>query len=412
MDGQNRRDRLGELVAVVRAEKQPELDLARLEARLAEQFEAARARGELRPKVRADGARRMAPWLAVAAVVLLGLGLARALGVGLSGEWTALFDGDTAPRDPTALVTVRSLDGEAVALGASVVAGTGQVVRVQHASRAMWELTAGSGAHLSDAGSGVLCVELEHGALSAVVTPSRAESFIVRARGTEVAVHGTRFRVEMDERRVVVSVSEGEVEVRPLERTTRARLAAGMRAAFVGGVPEVDVLAAPAPPALSAGDRGTEPAPSPEVSQSAEPGVTVPPPAPARKSAAAEPAPRLSQPKSSAPRGSKPRAGTEPPASAAAADVPAAVADAAIARVTEHIQDCFRRHTSGRGPVSIEAATHVSLEVQPSGLILGVSLDPPLAPHVEACVASALATLNLGASEAGYRVKREIRLSP
>lgn len=406
MDGHKPRDPLSELAAVVRSEKQPELDLARLEARLVAQFEAARARGELRPKVRPDAAHRLAPWLAAAALLVLGIGLAR--------EWTSLAE-DAAPRGGAALVAARSLDGEALALGASVVAGPEQVVRVEHAERAMWELAAGSGAHLTDAGDGVLCVELEHGALSAVVSPSRAESFMVRARGTEVAVHGTRFRVEMDERRVVVSVTEGVVEVRPLERSTRARLTAGMRAAFVSGVPEADALVAPALTAPAAPERSSDPAAPVPVAPASPASQTSPEReaaavAPARKSAAAEPALRNVPRSASASRGSAPAAGTEPQVSAA--QVPAAVMDAAIARVTEQIQGCFRRHTSGQGPVSIEAATHVSLEVQPSGLILGVSLDPPLAPQVEACVASALATLNLGASEAGYRVEREIRLSP
>ena len=335
----------------------------------------------------------MAPWLAVAALAVLGVGLAR--------EWTSLTEGAAlAPQsasERTALFSTRTLNGESIVLGASVVAGPEQLVRVQHVDRAMWELAAGSGAHLSDAGTGVLCVELEHGALSAVVTPSRAESFIVRAGGTEVAVHGTRFRVELDERRVIVSVSEGEVEVRPLARTTRARLTAGMSAVFVAGVPELAALASePVSPPEAVLPEAVLPAPA----------VASAPAGPARKSVAS------AQRSASAPRRSVPPPGAEPPASAAAAEVPAAVRDAAIARVTEHIQDCFRRHTSGQGPVSIEAATQVSLEVQPSGLILGVSLDPPLAPQVEACVASALATLNLGASEAGYRVKREIRLSP
>jgi hypothetical protein len=59
----------------------------------------------------------------------------------------------------------------------------------------------------------------------------------------------------------------------------------------------------------------------------------------------------------------------------------------------------------------IEASSRLELLVQPNGLILEVGLNPPLAPQVEQCVASELASLNLGPSTAGYRVDREIRLS-
>ncbi len=405
MDARKPRDPLAELVTQVRADKPPALDLPKLEARLTAELEAARARGELQPRAsRADAARRMAPWLAVAALLVLGIGLAR--------ELTSLSH-EAAPGDVA--VAARPLDGDALAFGASVAAGSEQVVRVEHDRRAAWELAAGSGAHLIDAGAGVLCVELERGALSAVVTPGRAESFVVRAHGTEVAVHGTRFSVELEGERVIVSVSEGEVEVRPIARTTRVRLDAGMRSIFVAGVPESAALAAPAlsapAPEAPGGEPATAAAPGPRRSEPGSPARGAA--SPSRKATAAGAAPRAVAATPSAALQAE-GAGVPPVPSAAAADgeVAVEVADAAIARVTEHIQSCFRRHTSGAGPVSIEAATRVSLEVQPNGLILGVSLDPPLAPQVEACVASELATLNLGASASGYRVRREIRLSP
>lgn len=412
MHGQKPRDPLAQLASVARAEKPPALDLPKLEAQLTAEFEAARARGELQPSARNGGAaRRMAPWLAVAALLVLGIGLAR--------EWTSLSQ-EAARSDLAAPVAARSVDGDRLAIGASVTAGPEQVVRVEHERRAMWELAAGSGAHLSDAGAGVLCVELERGSLSAAVMPSRAESFMVRARGTEVAVHGTRFRVELEGERVIVSVSEGEVEVRPLARTTRARLTSGMRSSFVAGVLESAAGVAPALTAPAPEGPGHEPAGATVPGAAApEPGSTERAAAaavsPARRTATGEAAPRspVARGPSAAPQPEA--AGAEPPAPSAAAsagNVAAELGDAAIGRVTQHIQGCFRRHTSGGGPVSIEATTRVSLEVQPNGLILGVSLDPPLAPQVEACVASELATLNLGTSESGYRVRREIRLSP
>jgi hypothetical protein len=411
MDRQKSRDPLAELTTVARSELPPALDLQRLEALLTVEFEAARARGELQPRARrADAARRMAPWLAVAALLVLGLGLAR--------EWTSLSH-EAAPGDVVTSVAARSLDGDALAFGASVTAGPEQVVRVEHDRRAMWELAAGSGAHMIDGGAGVLCVELERGTLRAFVTPGRAESFVVRARGTEVAVHGTRFSVELEGERVIVSVSEGEVEVRPIERSTRVRLDAGMRSIFVGGVPENTAFAAPAltAPALEAPDHepATAAAAGARTSELASPELGAAAGRPTRRATSSEAAPRSGARRTpaAAPASEGARAEPlEPSATPAGGEVAPEVADAAIARITEHIQSCFRRHTKGRGPVSIEAATRVSLEVQPNGLILGVSLDPPLAPQVEACVAAELATLNLGASESGYRVRREIRLIP
>ena len=115
------------------------------------------------------------------------------------------------------------LEGQPLAVGV-LVTGLDQPRRVEHPGRASWVLAPGSRGRVLSA-SGVLRIALERGSLDAEVLPSRgaaaqtqypAESFIVEAQGTEVAVHGTQFRVALSGERTRVTVSQGQVVVRPL----------------------------------------------------------------------------------------------------------------------------------------------------------------------------------------------------
>lgn len=390
-------DRLSRVIAEIRATEGPAPRLHGLEERLTREFRRAAAAGELRSASPGRGT-RAAFWVAAAAAAVLGVGVVHELVTTGSEERVAVSSG------------VRSsvIDGFLLERGAALEAGAEQGLRVEHAGHVTWELARGSRARMLDVRPGALQVELEHGSLSASVVPGQAESFVVHASGTEVAVHGTRFDVALEERRVFVAVTEGEVEVRPSSRSVRTLLSAGMSGRFIAGVPQPDreaTLAATEPPVA-------EPAAS-----EAQPSAAAPSPATEPSSATAARPPRSGVPRprravspaaGNASRGVSPGSPASPEAPPAP---PAHVVDAAVTRVTEHIESCFRRHTQGQGAVSIQAASRLGLEVQPNGLILEVHLEPPLAPQVEHCVASELASVNLGASEGGFRVQREIRVS-
>lgn len=393
-----KRERLDQIVAEVRAAPAPGLRRDSIERRLIEEFERRAQLGELRPRQLPLGGRAKV-WAAFAAAVVLAVGLGWELG----GKGRQPHEMPFEPRT--------ALDGSRLHAGALVEALAEHDLHVEHPGRVHWELARGSRARMLEAQmpgrQGALRIELEHGTLTASVEPGgSAESFIVQARGTVVAVHGTRFEVAIEAERVRVSVSSGVVEVRPLNGGSRHLLSAGMRGSFVRGVlsPELDR----APREEFARSR------QPEAESQAMSGVQLPSPL-APRSPLAPPSPPPSR-SSEAERRPAP-ASAEPSASQAPKAAPAPLTFApdeliqrATVRVTERIESCFRRHTPRQGPVSIQVATHLSLRVQPSGLLLEVSLDPPLAPLVERCVARELGDLNLGVSQSGFRVEREIRV--
>ncbi len=288
------------------------------------------------------------------------------------------------------------LDGQPLALGALVVA-TDHPRRVEHRGRASWQLAPGSRARVASNAGNILRISLEQGSLDAEVQPSAvSESFIVIAAGTEVAVHGTRFRVALLEgEHVRVSVSQGLVQVRPLSAATMraagTSLAAGAQADFWAGLPEPAAAPIP-PPALP-----EHAAPEPELP--APPHGKPAPPAPS--AAARHPAP--------ASRSLEPPAKARTPVTSAAATPPASV-EQALQAVTEQVQDCFRQELQGSSEVGIEVSTTLALGVEPDGTLLSADFEPPLAPAVERCVAAQLARLRVAASPQGYRVERNLRL--
>jgi hypothetical protein len=89
---------------------------------------------------------------------------------------------------------------------------------------------------------------------------------------------------------------------------------------------------------------------------------------------------------------------------------PAALVEPALRAITERVQSCFRRHTPGPQDLGLELSTELVFWVEPSGELLQADFEPPLAPAVEACVATDLGQLRLAPSPEGYRVEREIRL--
>ncbi len=384
---------LSRMLAEARAEEPPALALESVQRRVHAEFRAAAARGELVTR-RASARPRAVGWLAAVALTLGAL-------------WS--ITSSHAPSSPAALErvglgNVGTRDGALLEAGVILVASDVAVI-VEHAGRATWVLAPGSRARVLSTTPEGLSVELERGALDAAVVPSqRPASFVVVAAGTEVAVHGTRFGVSLDGDRASVAVSEGEVRVSALGHGEATLLKAGMQGEFLAGVAQQgrEVLAEspiePGAAALEATPGETSPAspPAAGTSQRATPAKV--PHGVGNRRGTLRYAGSASASKSGAARSS--------PAAPGAESV-----ELALTRVSERIQSCFRRHTLGRGELSIEASTRLRLLVQPNGSILEVRLDPPLAPAVESCVAHDLATLELGASAEGYRVEREIRLS-
>ncbi|MEY2936335.1 MAG: hypothetical protein RL033_7084, partial [Pseudomonadota bacterium] len=267
---------------------------------------------------------------------------------------------------------------------------------VQHGSRARWVLAAGSRAQLLSVGS-VLRVSLEHGSLEAEVQPSaQPESFVVQARGTEVAVHGTRFRVRLDGDQVHVEVEQGTVQVRPLGQRAGTVLSAPLRADFLAGA----VLPAPAP----LGER-----PTAQLELTREVAGT-PRPSARPSSASGQPEP-LPVPAPPAPPTTGERAvAALPAASPGAATAPDAAGERALQSVLQHVQGCFHRHLPGSRELGIEVSTRLGLWVETSGQVLRADFDPPLAPAIEACVAEKLAQFRAAPSPEGYRIERNLLL--
>lgn len=399
MSSRDSRLRLARLAAEVRAERVPEPREPGLPPRLRAEFRGV-ASGGLRsaPPSRPAAARRWWPVFGLAAAAALALVFVRS--------------GAPAPEGPRRVAPIATLDGQALDLGVLIVAED-RARHVEHAGRASWQLAPGSQARLVSATGGVLRVSLEQGSLAAEVEPSRQhESFVVQARGTEVAVHGTHFIVSLIGERVHVAVTRGQVQVRPtlsgraVLPVSGTLLGPGMQADFWAGSteppppPPHTPAAAPPPATPSAPTPPIAPV-APQGARPARPGTRMPakpsaePSAPAASAAAAPPA--LPRPLATG-------------AASAAGDAPAASVEQALETVTDRVQHCFREQVPGSSELGIEATTRLGLWVEPDGELLRADFDPPLAPGVERCVASQLAHVRVARSPAGFRVERDIRL--
>jgi|GEM_PF-1771287 len=372
--------RLARIIAEVRRTEAPQVPVERLTQPLLAAFRAAAERGELRPAAasvaRGWRLRRAAlPVLAFGTVlVILAVVLIRPVG---RGPDTALVAREPALESTAGLA---SLDGDALVAGA-VLSAADRPLSVAHARRATWTLSPGSRARLLSAPEGVVHVELEHGVLSALVTPSlEPESFVVQARGTAVSVHGTRFEMALGELdRVTVRVTEGVVHVGAFGGNGATVLRAGMQADFVRGVRQAETPGTTSP-AVAGVEAMAPGAPAPAGKVGGGPG-----------------------------RGSVPHdARLVPPR--ASRPAPPALVERALEQVSASIQACFRDHTAAAGEIRIEVSTRLVLSVQSDGRILTVALDPPLSPLVEQCVTDALDRVELGRTESGYRVERELHL--
>lgn len=348
---------LRRLVRDARAEKVPELDWSGVEERLV------RAVSRSAPPERVRW-RYTAAWgaLAVAATVMLWL-VARRADVAVRPAPPAIIEATEPLRE----------NGERLALGTRVAAREREI-SVDHARRATWTLAPESSAVLAERGDRI-SVRLERGSLLAEVVPNpKLETFVVEAAGARVAVHGTVFRVSLENGRVIVQVREGTVAVGPQGSVPTFFLKAPAHGDF-------------APDGRSGSIDGRPLGASEE--RRAEPLKL----APRRDSA---PAPL---------RSAEPAASAELPVEPSINDI-----EAGIAPIVDAASSCFREHTTSAEGVQITVRTALSLKVAASGAVSDVDFQPPLSPDVEECAAARIAQVTFAPSHRGANVTRMLEL--
>jgi ferric-dicitrate binding protein FerR (iron transport regulator) len=354
---------LRRLIRDARAEPAPELDWMRLEERLLQQAGRRATPAPLRVYPYAWGA------LAVAAAVVLWL-------VGTHSLRAVLPPPDTSFESSGPRQALADADDVGTRYEAS-----SREVTVRHVDRAKWTLAVGSSAVLLGKDE-VIRVQLERGSvLSEVVPNPKPETFIVEAAGVRVAVHGTVFRVALEDGRVVVDVRKGSVSVGPLggapafllEAPAHGNFAADGRSGSIDG--------------HSVGERDPRPVGHQKV--------------PARSSSAAIEAP----PPISSTVALAPVASAELPSEPSISDI-----EVGIARIVDVTGSCFARHTQSAGGVQITVHTALSLKVLADGAVTDVDFQPPLSPAAEECAAAGIAQVHFASSKQGTQVTRMLEL--
>ena len=366
---------LESLIVELRAEPAPELDWDRVEARLMRepQLLARSATSVLASRLR---------WPAMA--------LAAA---------AAVFVIAKRPHPPVTVVLPKAaaqlargpLNGDTLALGTRITAGNQDVV-VEHQGRARWTLEPHATAFVSNAGE-FLTVQLESGALSAVVVPNtKPETFAVEAGSTRVAVHGTAFRVERSGDRVLVQVSDGTVAVEPaqthsdpsflLRRDSRGSFALNGRNGSVEGNASVVVGSA-------------SPQSRRQIAQASQPPKVIPPPA---------------QPVSPAPAAEVQTMVVAPAAQALPLQPSISNIESGVSSAIGLLNGCFRDQTHSAG-IRVSASTGMTLSVANDGTVQSVTFSPPLAPAVEDCAVLGLRTLTFAHSGEGVTFTRLLELT-
>jgi FecR protein len=349
---------LRRLVREARAEKVPDLDWSGVEERV---VRAARRSTPSEPM----RWRYPAAWgaLAVAATVMVWL-VSRRAEVAVRPPPPAIIEATEPLRE----------NGEKLPLGTRVAAREREV-SVDHPRRGTWTLAPESSAVLAERGERIT-VRLERGSLLAEVVPNpKLETFVVEAAGTRVAVHGTVFRVSLENGRVIVQVREGTVAVGPQGSVPTFFLKAPAHGDF-------------APDGRSGSIDGRPLGASEE--RRAEPLKLAP-----RKDSATAPL------RSAGPAVESPEVPPEPSIN----DI-----EAGIAPIVDAASSCFREHTTSAEGVQITVRTALSLKVAASGAVSDVDFQPPLSPDVEECAAARIAQVTFAPSRQGANVTRMLEL--
>lgn len=289
--------------------------------------------------------------------------------------------------------------GGAIAQGDVIDTRSGRAVfKRTEPSGVTWALEDGSQVEVR-AARGTLVLALAKGAVEAQVAPVLSgEAFAIDVEGSRVAVHGTHLRVERQGTRAVVDLREGVVSIGAPPKS---------------GSTYGDLVTAPAHVEFEPSDphgtlKVTHEATRVRGAQTLETPHYQPPVATRPVSVPqVTPAPPLPVPPLPAPLGNAPpRPATPTPAAAppvAAPPAPAAVSSPvppppAPARVdpnpegtiVEQVRICARKRVEHTDGVVITVSTRLELHIGDAGMVTSAVFDPPLAPEVQACAASAI----------------------
>jgi hypothetical protein len=303
-----------------------------------------------------------------------------------------------------ARATHEDLNGDALAVGAHVVAGD-FAQAVVHTGHARWTLAPHSEGTLLANGD-VVTVRLDRGSVtSRVVKSSRTETFAIEAADVRVAAHGTEFTVSLGVDGVSVSVTEGSVLVGPREEPGQGQLLISPAAQRYtrAGLPLEDessgLEALGGRHAASRAAAGSAPDTSSGMVTSAAPGRLA-----------------LEAP-SNVKRVTARKLANEPETDATPSELdqrpsgptPAGL-EAATASVIHLTQACFKERTIAGEGVRVTAQTSVTFRTLPEGGVNRVVFEPPLSPAVQACVNAGMSAIQTDATRNGFQVSHSLDL--
>jgi hypothetical protein len=281
--------------------------------------------------------------------------------------------------------TIRLGDVVEVTSGAAIIERPGKLtMRIEGGSRAAVTHT-----------DGALVLALARGAVEAQVVPvSHGEAFAVDVDGSRVAVHGTHLRVARSSDRVTVDLNEGVVAVGNAPRTgsvvgslVTAPAHAEFTATDLVGSLSVSHEAAGVRPPVALGPSATH----------AEPGAVAAPPAAPPEAPASGPLPASmaarhpgAVPVHPDVRGASASPATAPPAEGAPPSAPAAAADPnPEATLQAAVRACMDQRQPAEN-VTVVVSTTLHLDLADDGAVRAARFEPPVAPDVNGCAASAI----------------------
>jgi hypothetical protein len=292
--------------------------------------------------------------------------------VGVEGEGQVLIDGRVALRG----ATIRLGDVIEVQRGGAVIERSGKLtMRIEAGSRAAVTHT-----------DGALVLALARGAVEAQVVPvPRGEAFAVDIDGSRVAVHGTHLRVARVGDRVTVDLNEGVVAVGNAPRVGSvigSLVTAPAHAEFAA----IDVAGSLAVSHEATGVRppvalGPSVQPSPVATEAARGAPEAP-----LAAAAPLPAPNVPHPVAVHPDTRPSPVAVTPVAEPAPVATPDANPEQALRGAVRACMD-QRPHVEN---VTVLVSTTLRLDLADDGTVRAARFDPPVAPDVNACAASAI----------------------
>jgi FecR protein len=405
-----KRPTLDSLVEEAKGEETPDVDWAKVEAKLFPRIEReARAQAA----VSAYGGPKRG-WIAAAVVIAAAATVPLFFHRAETGPLVAEAAAHTAPagtmleKDRAAVVHVSSggvvaataprelAKGGAIAEGDVIDVRAGRAIFARGEPRGVtWALEDNAQVEVRAAGE-TLILALAKGAVEAQVTPVAAgEAFAIDVEGTRVAVHGTHLRVERQGARAIVDLREGVISIgNPPKK----------------GATYGDLVTAPAHVEFDPADPHGTLKVSHEISRvrtaaslgsaAAVAEISAPRPVapivPAPLASSSTP-PRAAPPAAPVPAAPATPAAVPPaaPASAVTSPVPPppepAQADPNPERsVVDQIRACARKHVEHADGVVITVSTRLELRIADSGMVSAAVFDPPLRAEVQACAATAI----------------------